>query len=103
MSDKDHHYSFAISNTWSSSERAYQPVGRWLWKKLQQFYTSSFQTQQLALFDNFEDPERESEIRIRLDVSPITFPTDQTHMIWVARLELRKRIMYPNGTYRRRK
>ena len=69
---------------------------------MQRFYASDFQTQQMTLFHEYEDSETEPEIRVGLTVSPITFPTDQTHMIWIARLELRKRIMYPNGTYRKR-
>ena len=70
-------------------EKTYYPLGRRLWRKLERFSEMKFNARQLDLWDEDEEDEI---LSVLVDITPLARSTDQAHMIWIIRLELRKRI-----------
>lgn len=91
IADEDHKLSIEVQDSPYVWERAYQPIGKKLWRKLEKFYTGEIAASQPELWQDEEESGQE-EIKVSVEVSPLLHSTDQIRMLWITRLELRKRI-----------
>jgi hypothetical protein len=92
IADEGHKLSLEVQDSPLVWERAYQAIGKTLWRKLETFSTRAIAASQPELWQDEEEADQEEEIKVSVEVSPLLHSTDQVRMLWITRLELRKRL-----------
>lgn len=98
IAEKDQTISLDERETLMGWDRTYRTLWEKLWAKLERFHqarVAAIQQEpiQQKLWREDEELDQGEQIKVFVEVSPLGRPTDQIHMLWIARLELRQRIL----------